>query len=901
LKLKKLIAILWMLPAISFAQNRSTIYDYAVNFSKEKADKYHPNWTCLGPSGIPEGGNSGKGIGQIHRIAFDPGYDGKTNTTLYAGSAFAGLWRSEDDGKNWKVVNTDTQLPITSAVGIAINPKDRNEIFICTGYGDGEMGLKYSPNWFGINPHWTAGIYRSKDYGKTWNGINDGFLNDFKTGGTCRQMSINPDNPNQLLVASSEGIYKTENATAGSPKWKNVWSGLPGKKDQEFRAVKFQHGNSKVIFASGKDIYKSKDGGENWKSITGVGTGLELDKLPREFEVTRINLALTPADPNRIYAYIEGVRPPGGNMGQALYIYMFKGGKWQQIHEQEVKSAFGQIAFTWMGLAASPVNADEVYFGYTKVKGTKNVSDLANHPIRDISPYTGSGFHADVHFLGFQPVGEQPKLFAGNHAGISMKDFSIEGHNKGWEFRCNGIQSAGIWSFDDSNFDPELTIIATQDCGTSVHRKDEKGDHWISIAGGDGYSARVDDADPYNIFIGQSKAMFYRYDYSVIRGPMAESGSKPFKPEKPSKRVKLPKTFPMANHPETGELYFGFTEVYRRKKKVADGEDRKDPSRLWEQYSDLARLEKEDWKRQITELAFCESNPNYMYVVTAGQDNSESATWQLPPAIYKTFKGGCSNGMSNCFSDITPNLIKALPTDVAGNITPPAITGIAVHPNDPDKVWVTFTGYDARVKVWKTENAGATWSNADPNGSLYNLPVNNIVYQQGTNDRLYIATDAGVYVKDASMQNWEKYGNCPNARTTELKVNYCLGKLRAATFGRGLWEGDLLPSEGYTTELVIKGNVVWENDRGLSKNIRIQKGARLTVKGKISMPKDAQIIVEQEGTLTVDGGTITNNCNNNWKGVLLKEPTGKKCKKKKEKYQAKLELLNGGKLEQVAK
>jgi hypothetical protein len=117
----------------------------------------------------------------------------------------------------------------------------------------------------------------------------------------------------------------------------------------------------------------------------------------------------------------------------------------------------------------------------------------------------------------------------------------------------------------------------------------------------------------------------------------------------------------------------------------------------------------------------------------------------------------------------------------------PLISGIAVHPEDPDKVWVSLIGYDnIDMRVAFSNDGGITWSNADPNNSLPNLPVNNIAYQFGSNDVLYIGTDVGIFYKDASMSNWERYGNFPNVRVTELKINYCQNKLRAATFGRSI-------------------------------------------------------------------------------------------------------------------
>ena len=70
--------------------------------------------------------------------------------------------------------------------------------------------------------------------------------------------------------------------------------------------------------------------------------------------------------------------------------------------------------------------------------------------------------------------------------------------------------------------------------------------------------------------------------------------------------------------------------------------------------------------------------------------------------------------------------------------------------------------------------------------------MNTIVYDAGTNDALYVGTDLGVYYKDASMSDWTAFGTgLPNVIVLELDINEADNSIRAATFGRGVWEAPL--------------------------------------------------------------------------------------------------------------
>jgi hypothetical protein len=122
-----------------------------------------------------------------------------------------------------------------------------------------------------------------------------------------------------------------------------------------------------------------------------------------------------------------------------------------------------------------------------------------------------------------------------------------------------------------------------------------------------------------------------------------------------------------------------------------------------------------------------------------------------------------------------------------------AISSIAVDPADPLHVFVCLSGYMPGEKVYESADGGATWTNIS--GNLPNVPANTIVYQEGSNDGIYVGTDLGVLYTDNTLSNWQPFSQgLPRLAVTELEINANLGKLRAATYGRGLWESDLYQS-----------------------------------------------------------------------------------------------------------
>ncbi|NDE35481.1 MAG: hypothetical protein EB012_11635 [Gammaproteobacteria bacterium] len=125
---------------------------------------------------------------------------------------------------------------------------------------------------------------------------------------------------------------------------------------------------------------------------------------------------------------------------------------------------------------------------------------------------------------------------------------------------------------------------------------------------------------------------------------------------------------------------------------------------------------------QVREFAISISNNQVIYVVKSD-------------GIYKTTNAGSS------WTTITGS--------VPINLGWPEY--ICVSPTDANKAWVVLSSYSAGNKVFYTANGGTSWTNISFN--LPNIPANCIVYEPGSNDRVYVGMDVGVYYKTTAVMH----------------------------------------------------------------------------------------------------------------------------------------------------
>ena len=117
------------------------------------------------------------------------------------------------------------------------------------------------------------------------------------------------------------------------------------------------------------------------------------------------------------------------------------------------------------------------------------------------------------------------------------------------------------------------------------------------------------------------------------------------------------------------------------------------------------------------------------------------------------------------------------------------VTDIEVDPKDPKRIWVTYGGFNAGIKL--AEIVDGTVKNVSGNG-LPNVPANTVAFVEGNPRRLFLGTDVGVYVSDVGSTVWSPYGaKMPTTIISDLEVLPTSKKLRASTYGRGIWEVDV--------------------------------------------------------------------------------------------------------------
>lgn len=819
-------------------------------------------------------GNVGWGNGQINRILFHPGY-GISSNTIYAGSFYGGLWRSQDRAESWQVVNTDNQLAQSSVSGITVSHQDSNIIYISTGDGDLRSASNLVSQFVdgsgtrGV-PLFTSGIYRSTDYGENWESINIGFIDHFKIGGTARDLIINPENDNVLYCATSLGFFRCRNAKASDPVWTKLSFPLTDT-IIDFAGIAMHPTDTGTIYAAKENIYRSLDGGDSWISMTGPGMGLDFDSLEHQdadsFVVTRIKLAVTPADSSLLYAHINGwgyrICNQNSTRVRKRLIFRWQNGLWKRIGSRSYCDN-NLLPETWMGFAVSPTDPEEVYFSYTHVERSHD-SDSAFYKFSGYND-KGSGHHADVHDLAIEPNVSNPRLFEASHGGIAVKNTNATGAG-GWTPKNEGFNTHLIWSFDVSKVSGEDMVMGRQDNGTNIRLKDSLGEYyWKHHFGGDGYGAQI---------IDEAKTLKRLYlNNSISSFPIPLDGEAVAKdpnqmPEDTTEKnlAWIPPSFQSVDHPFLNKSILGFTDLFSVPKGTEKMRDLN--RRDWEIQSDLYHwLSWKGWRR-IKEFAIAPSDTDYVYVATFGRDNGKytelfRSTNGLKGGQHDSLWYGAPPGKFHPITDSLPFTV------VQGDTVPPFITGIAVSSKDPKHLWVSVSGFMRDLRVLESFDAGDSWINADPNDELPQLSTNSIIYQDGTDDRIYLATDVGVFVKDNPTNCWKRFGDIPNVIVQELRINSCSNRMYAATYGRGIWSAELLPTTEDKSQLVIDTNTIWSENRLIERDLLVKAGSKLTIdRATLHMPSNGRIIVEPNAILVLDSGIITNGCGTLWSGIEL--------------------------------
>ncbi len=317
---------------------------------------------------------------------------------------------------------------------------------------------------------------------------------------------------------------------------------------------------------------------------------------------------------------------------------------------------------------------------------------------------------------------------------IATDGYLVKSSNNGgnWTILSEGTPIRENYTLGISQSNHFCSMIGSQDNGTSI--LGENG--WVEFYGADGMEAIIHPLNP-DYMIGSFQYGGRRR--TVNRGLTSNSGH----PTNESGSGQAAWVAPLTYNPNNPfEVYHFSQEVWKSD----------DFGSNWLQVGEPTSL-----AGIIENAAVAENNTNIM-IVTRGSK------------IVLSTDGGVS--YTNIFTGL-PNA---------------TISDVAFDPRNDSTIFVVYDRYQSDGnKVFISENLGQTWSNITYN--LNNMPIRAIVMDHSNSQNIYVGAEIGVYLMEKGGNTWSLYNSkLPNTGIRELEINYGSNTLRAATWGRGMWE-----------------------------------------------------------------------------------------------------------------
>jgi photosystem II stability/assembly factor-like uncharacterized protein len=606
----------------------------------------------------------------------------------------------------------------------------------------------------------SGGLWRSVNGGQSWTSNTDGLENLGYS-----DIAFSPSNPNIVYAATGDkngadtysvGLLKSID---GGLTWNTT--GLTytqNAKRKLYRILVHPQNDSIIYLASSLGLRKSTDGGQTWvqkragsfvdaafkpndpntiyaatssvviKSSNG-GDSWSVLSIPFAYSNVRLVLGVTPANPD--YVYVLAARSSDNGFG-GIYRSTDAGASFTLR-----ASSPNLLGWNSSGTDSGGQGWYDLALGVSRINanlifvGGINIwrSPNGGSTWQFNAHWTGQDqdyVHADIHELEFSPHNDT-ELWACTDGGVSVST----NNGDDWDESNSNLSIAQMYRMGGSASNSSKVLTGWQDNGTNIM----SGTSWFKEMGGDGMECIIDYSNNNymygSLYYGEIRRSTNNGSQWVgITDDINEYGAwvTPY--------VQDP------NAPAT--LYAGFVDVYKTTNR----------GNSWTKISNLGT------SNTLRALAVSPSNTNVIYAASLY-------------ALYVTQDGGSN------WSNIT-----------YGSFGTNGITYIAIHPTNPNRIWVTIGGYSNGNKVFYSPDAGQSWQNIS--GSLPNLPANTIVYEKNSPDGIYIGMDVGAYYLDSTLTDWKPFmQNLPNVIVKELEIYYPDNKIRAATYGRGLWESPL--------------------------------------------------------------------------------------------------------------
>lgn len=614
----------------------------------------------------------------------------------------------------------------------------------------------------------SGGIWKTTDGGTSWTAIGD----DNAALGVSDIIVIDDVSDDIIYIATGDrdasdtysvGVLKS---TDGGSTWNTT--GLSWTQNQYYiinRLIMDPNDNNIMYAATNGGLYKTTNGAVSWSQISSTtfkdlefnpsnsamlyasdgwgeiyrstNSGASWTSVHLESGGRNTRIAVSPDNSSNVYVVMANSNSGLHGIFKstdsgATYSQVFSGATANLMDWACDGSGSGGQGWYDLCLAADPNDADVLFVGGVNTwKSTDGGStwNISNHWSGTCGGQATT-VHADKHYLAYQ--NGSSTLFECNDGGI----YKTSNSGSSWTDITNTIVISQIYRIGVAQSVSNDVICGLQDNGT----KNQENGIWDDVIGGDGMDCAIDpnnaDIQYGELYYGNIKKTTNHWiSYNTISNGISGSGAW---------------VTPYVIDPNNSQiLYVGYADLHKSTNQGSS----------WTQISSWGGS-------KLKSLAVAPSNSQYIYTATN-------------TTMYKTSDGGTN------WTDIT----SGLPVS-NGNIT-----FISIKNDDPNTVWVSISGFNSDG-VYQTTNGGSSWTNIS--SGLPQLPVNNVIQNRlnTTENELYAATDVGVYVKVGSA-NWAAfYSGLPNVNVREVEIYYddavpSNSKIRAGTYGRGLWESDL--------------------------------------------------------------------------------------------------------------
>ncbi|WP_430823306.1 VPS10 domain-containing protein [Carboxylicivirga sp. N1Y90] len=687
--------------------------------------------------------------GRIADIAIHPLHE----NTWYVAVGSGGVWKTNNAGTTWKPI-FDKQK-VYSIGCITIDPNNPHTIWVGSGENVGGRHVSYGD-----------GIYRSNDDGQTWENMG------LKESQHISKIIVNPENSDIIWAAvqgplwnkgGERGLYKSSNGgqtwykTLGDDEWIGVTDLLidPRNPKQLYAATWQRHRNVAAYMGggSGTAIYSSKDGGESWQKLK--------KGLPNS-NMGKIGLAISPQNPDVIYAAIELDRRQGG-----VYRSTNKGQSWSKM-SNAVSGATGPHYY--QELYASPHQFDKLYLMDVRIQES-------NDGGRTFSRMKEQYKHSDNHAIAFKK--DDPNyLLIGTDGGL----YETFDGTKNWRFISN-LPVTQFYKLAVDDAEPFYNIYGgTQDNNTQggPSRTDNANGianrDWYVTLFADGHQPATEPGNPNILYSEWQEGNLVRIDKTT--GEIVHIQPQPGKGE-PNERYNWDAPILVSPHEPT-RLYFASQRVWR-------SDNRGDS---WTPISEDLTLNQDRITLPI--MGETQSWDNGWDFYAMSNYNTITSLAESPiqeGLIY----AGTDDGRIQVTSNGGESWIETELSSISGIPATAFVNDIKADLFEPNTVYAVLDNHkygDLNPYLIKSTDKGKSWKSIKGN-----LPENTLVWRlvqdHEKQDLLFAGTEFGIYFTVDGGEKWIKLmGNVPTISFRDLAIQRRENDLVGASFGRSFFVFD---------------------------------------------------------------------------------------------------------------